>query len=129
MGQREQSLSRMSGRPTVEVNDACSASTSTIADLPVSGQVTIREPRYLENDRTIQRKPNQRAAASIAMIINELTAVSMFLAPLSTSNVYVFGALLLDRFDLCTKPDAHLPLDLCLIVLKLQFLDGFSISI
>ena len=51
-GQREQFSSRMSGRPTVEVIDACSASTSTIAGLPVSGQVTILVPRYREYART-----------------------------------------------------------------------------
>lgn len=62
----------------VEVNDACSASTSTIAGILVSGQVTIRWPRYLEEDRTSQRIPNQSAAASIAIAIIEPTAVSMF---------------------------------------------------
>jgi len=62
----------------VEVNDACSASTSTIAGFLVSGQVTIRWPRYLEEDRTSQRMPNQKAAASNAIAIIEPTAVSMF---------------------------------------------------
>ena len=47
-GQREQVSSRMSGRPTFEPNDACSASMSTIARLPVSGQVTILGPPYAE---------------------------------------------------------------------------------
>jgi hypothetical protein len=68
----------MSGRPTVEVNDACSESTSTIAGFLVSGQVTIREPRYLEKDRTSQRKPYKRAAAIAIRAINEPTAVFMF---------------------------------------------------
>ena len=63
---------------TVEVNDACSESTSTMAGFLVSGQVTIREPRYLEKDRTSQRMPNQRAAAIAMMAINEPTAVYMF---------------------------------------------------
>ena len=129
MGQREQSLSRISGRVTVEVNDACSESTSTIAGLSVSGQVTIRGPRYLENDRTSQRMPNQRATAIAIMAINEPTVVSMFSPLSSTSNDCRFGSLLLDLFDPGTKPLANFPLELCLIVLKLQVLDGFSISI
>src|SRR5262245_56196083 len=78
IGQRVQFSSRTSVRPTVEVNDACSASTSTIAGLFVSGHVTMREIRYLEKDRTSHLMPNQRAAAKINMAINEPTAVFMF---------------------------------------------------
>src|SRR5688572_33431037 len=81
MGQREHSSSRISGRPTVEVNDACSASTSTVAGFCVSGQVTIRVPRYLEEDLTSQRKPNQRATANTIMAINEPAVVYMFNPP------------------------------------------------
>jgi hypothetical protein len=65
----------------------------------VSGHVTIRVPRYLEEDRTSQRMPNPRAAATIIMAINEPTAVSMFNLPSLTSNVRVFGLLLLDLLD------------------------------
>ena len=129
MGQREQSLSRISGRVTVEVNDACSESTSTIAGLSVSGQVTIRGPRYLENDRTSQRTPNQRATAIAIMAINEPTVVSMFSSLSSTSNDCRFGSFLLDLFDLGAKPLANFSLELCLVVLQFQVLDGFSISI
>src|SRR6185369_3820271 len=78
MGQREQSCSRISGAPTIDVSDACSASTSTMVGLLVSGQVTMREPRYLEADRTSQRKPKKRAATNKTMTINEPGAVSMF---------------------------------------------------
>jgi hypothetical protein len=63
---------------TVAVNDAWSESTATIAGLLVSGQMTIREPRYLEEDRTSQRMPTHRAAAISAMAINEPAAVFMF---------------------------------------------------
>jgi hypothetical protein len=66
----------MSGRPTAEVNDACSASTSTIVGLFVSGQVTMRAPRNLEEDRTTLM-PSQRAAANMIMAINEPAAVNM----------------------------------------------------
>lgn len=113
----------------VEVNDACSASTSTIAGFFVSGQVTIRVPRYLDEDRTSQRKPNQRATANTIMAINEPAAVSMFNPLSSTSSIRVFGSLLLDLFDPGTKPSAYFSLEFCLIVLQLQILDGFSISV
>ena len=122
-------MSRISGRPTVEVNDACSESTSTIVGFLVSGQVTILGPRYLEEDRTSQRMPNQRAAAVIIMAVNEPTAVSMFNPPSLTSDVCVFGSLLLDLFDPGTKPLTNFSLELCLVVLQLQFLDGFPISV
>jgi hypothetical protein len=72
--------------------------------------------------------PNQRAAAISAMAINEPTAVSMIYLS-SASRTRVFGTLLLDLFDPGTKPRAYFPLKLCLIVLQLQILDGFSISI
>jgi hypothetical protein len=129
MGQREQSLSRISGRVAIEVNDACSESTSTIAGLSVSGQVTVRGPRYLENDRTNQRTPRQRPTAIVIMTINEPTVVSMFSPLSSTSNVCLFGSLLLDLFDPGTKPRANFSLELCLVVLELQVLDGFSFTI
>jgi hypothetical protein len=41
----------------------------------------------------------------------------------------LFGALLLDLFDPGTKPLANFSLELCLIVLQFQILDGFSISV
>jgi hypothetical protein len=41
----------------------------------------------------------------------------------------MFGSLLLDLFDPGTKPAANLPLELSLIFLQLQILDGFSIGI
>ena len=100
-----------------------------MAGFLVSGQVTIRGPRYLENDRTSQRMPNPRATAIAIMAINEPTVVSMFSPLSSTSNDCLFGSLLLDLFDLGTKPRANFSLELCLVVLELQVLDGFSISI
>jgi hypothetical protein len=63
--------------------------------LLVSGQVTMRVPRYLKKGRTSQRMPNQRAAAKTAMAIKPI-AVSMFKPPSSTSSVLGFGSLLLD---------------------------------
>ena len=39
------------------------------------------------------------------------------------------GSFILNLFDLCTKPLANFSLELCLIVLELQILDGFSITI
>jgi hypothetical protein len=100
-----------------------------MAGFLVSGQVTIREPRYLEKDRTSQRMPNQRAAAIAMMAINEPTAVYMFYPLSSTSNSCLLGSLLLDLFDPGTKPLGNFSLELCLVVLQLQILDGVSISI
>jgi hypothetical protein len=46
-----------------------------------------------------------------------------------TLRLCVFGSLLLDLFDPGTKPVANFSLELCLVVLLLQILDGFSITI
>ena len=73
--------------------------------------------------------PSQRAAASMIMAISEPTAVDMFLTPSSTSHSCVFGSLLLDLLNPGTKPLLNFSLELCLIVLRLQILDGFSISV
>src|SRR5690349_12129484 len=104
MGQRVQFSSRMSGRLIVEVNDACSESISTVTGFLVSGQVTIREPRYREEDRTSQRIPNQRATASSARVINETTALSIFNSFRRLHDFCVFASLLLDLFDPRAKP-------------------------
>jgi hypothetical protein len=40
----------------------------------------------------------------------------------------VFGSLLLDLFDLGATPVGRFSLELCLVLLRLQILGGFSIS-
>jgi hypothetical protein len=70
-----------------------------MADFFVSGQVTIRGPRYFEKDRTSCRMPNQKAAATTTTTINVPTAVFTFLAPFrELHSVRVFGLLLLAVF-------------------------------
>src|SRR5262249_38094872 len=52
IGQRQQFCRRRSVWPTSEVNVACWASTSTIACLPVSGQMITRSPENFCDPRT-----------------------------------------------------------------------------
>ena len=82
---------------------------------------------YSEEERTSQRVSNQSAAVKIMMAISEPPA--MFDLFLSTSHVCVFASLLLDLLDFGTNPITNFSLELGLVVLQLQILDGFSIIV
>jgi hypothetical protein len=75
----------MSGALTADVNAASNTSTSTYAELFVSGQVTICVPPYFERTRRNQRMPKKAATAikTIAVIKNKSAVVSMFLTSFS----------------------------------------------
>jgi len=75
----------MSAAPTADVNAASNTSTSTYAELFVSGQVTICVPPYFERTRRSQRMPKKEATAikTIAVTMNKSAVVSMFLTSFS----------------------------------------------